>query len=285
MRFLSLIKHEDTRWAMLWLAVTTVLGIWDVLFLNAPALKRVSLGFVNTFAIALMTAVFTLVLGWATAVGLHGLEAQGRRGRYMILTFVLNLARSVPQIVGILFGYIAIARFGDSGVRGAGILMFPLLALCIGIFVFPEMVDLIRERIAHFSASDFYSAMRVCGVSERRIVNFHILWRNSRIHIFNKLISVFGMAVFLLCSVDFIISVGLSSDVNEVSLPATLGGLLAKIDSKQDILAIGYTVTHPLYLPRLFFQHLQGVTVAFLLVFSLLCVHRISTGFSRRHRL
>ena len=282
---MSALRCEDVRWAGLWFGATAALGVWDLLFLNRPAFKRVSIGFVNTFAIAFMTAVCTLVLGWAAAVGLHGLESKGRRVRYILITFAINLARSVPQIVGILFGYIAVASFRESGAWGAGVLMFPLFALCVAVFVFPEMTDLIRERIAHFSASDFYNAMRVCGVRERRIVNLHILWRNSRIHIFNKLISVFGMAVFLLCSVDFIISVGLSSDVNEVSLPVTLGGLLATIDSKQDILAIGYTVTHPQYFPRLFFQHLQGVTVAFLIVFTLLCVHRVSTGFARRHRL
>ena len=99
------------------------------------------------------------------------------------------------------------------------------------------------------------------------------------------LLAVFGTAVFLLCSVDSIVSVGLSTDVSAVSLPQTLGGLLASIDSKQDILAIGYALTHPLHISRLFFQHLQGVTVAFLLVFTLLSVYNISNGFAERHRL
>ena len=127
--------------------------------------------------------------------------------------------------------------------------------------------------------------MRVCGVSENRIINFDILWKNSRIHIFNKLISVFGSAIFLQCSVDFIISVGLSTDVNPVSIPVTLGSLLAKIDSKQDILAIGYTLFHPAYFPKLLFQHLQGITVAFLIVFSLFSINNISNGYAERHRL
>lgn len=127
--------------------------------------------------------------------------------------------------------------------------------------------------------------MRVCGISESRIVNFDILWKNSRLHIFNKLIAVFGSAVFLQCSVDFIISVGLSTDINPVSLPVTLGSLLAKIDSKQDILAIGNTLFNPSYLPNLLFQHLQGITVAFLIVFSLFCINNISNGYAERHRL
>jgi hypothetical protein len=132
---------------------------------------------------------------------------------------------------------------------------------------------------------DFYSAMRVCGIPDRRIINFDILWKNSRLHIQNKLIAVLGYAVFLQCSVDFIISVGLSTDVNDTSLPITLGSLLAKIDSKQDILAIGYTLTHLDYAGNLFFQHLQGTTVAFLIVFSLVSIYHIANGYAERYRL
>jgi hypothetical protein len=85
--------------------------------------------------------------------------------------------------------------------------------------------------------------------------------------------------------VDFIISVGLSSDVNDTALPVTLGSLLAKIDSKQDILAIGYSLTHPDYISHLFLQHLQGMTIAFLIVFSLVSIYHIANGYAERHRL
>jgi ABC-type microcin C transport system permease subunit YejE len=155
----------------------------------------------------------------------------------------------------------------------------------MSLFIFIELVDLMRERIAYYQKLDFYHAMLVCGISESRIINFDILWKNSRIHIFNKLIAILGIAVFLQCSVDFIISVGLSTDVSSVDLPVTLGNLLAQIDSKQDILAIGYTITHPGYAVNLLFGHLQGVTVAFLIVFTLLSIYNISNGFAERHRL
>ena len=101
----------------------------------------------------------------------------------------------------------------------------------------------------------------------------------------NKLIAVFGAALFLLCSVDFIISIGLSTEVSSVNLPVTLGSLLAKIDSKQDILAIGYSLTHWDYVVRLPFEHLQGITVALIIVFTLLCMYQITNGYARRHRL
>jgi ABC-type dipeptide/oligopeptide/nickel transport system permease subunit len=191
----------------------------------------------------------------------------------------------VPQIVGILFGYVWIAGAMKGGALRSPWMILILMAAVTALFIFNEMNDLMRERIAHFRKGDFYSAMRVCGISRARIVNFHILWKNSRMHVFNKLISVFGMAVFLQCSVSFIISVGLSTEVDLITLPSTLGSVLAQIDSKQDILAVGYALTHPSHFPQMFFRHLQGLTTAFVMVFSLLCIHRIATGFAERHRL
>jgi ABC-type microcin C transport system permease subunit YejE len=203
----------------------------------------------------------------------------------MVVIFLLDLVRSVPQVVGVLLGYVAVGWLIRRGTLRADASCFPLLAAWMSLFIFIEVVDLMRERIRHYRDLDFYNAMRVCGIAERRIVNVDILWRNSRIHVFNKLISVLGIAVFLQCSVDFVISVGLSTDVSAVTLPTTLGSLLAKIDSKQDILAIGHTLTHPLYAPSLFLRHLQGLSVAFLIVFSLLCIYNVANGFAERHKL
>jgi hypothetical protein len=69
------------------------------------------------------------------------------------------------------------------------------------------------------------------------------------------------------------------------NFPITLGGLLAKLDSKQDILAIGAVFTEPSSFPMLFFEHLQGVSTAFTIVFTLLCLYKISNGLVKRLRL
>ena len=279
------LKNKDFRWGLIWLVTTAVIGVWDVLFLNKPALKQVVAGFFNTFVIALLVIIATLVMGWIATLLLHYLQRGRHKTGYLLVNFLFNLVRSVPQVVGVLLGYIGIGICIQKGIIHSGLAVFVLLALCMGLFIFLELVDCMKERIDHYQKLDFYNAMRVCGISERRIINFNILWKNSRIHIFNKLISVLGIAVFLQCSVDFIISVGLSTKANEVTLPTTLGNLLANLDSKQDILAIGNTLTHPLYLPHLFFEHLQGLTVAFLIVFSLLCIYNIANGYAERHRL
>jgi ABC-type dipeptide/oligopeptide/nickel transport system permease subunit len=281
----QLFVKKDLLWTALWVLGTLVVGIWDILFLNKPALRQVAAGFFNTFCIALLVVVFTLLLAWGVTLALHFFEAKKNKSLFFLLTFVLNLVRSIPQVVGILFGYVAVSVLVQTGVLRSALTIFPLLAFCISLFVFIEFVDLMRERIVHYQKLDFYNAMRVCGISERRVINFDILWKNSRIHILNKLISVFGAAIFLQCSVDFIISVGLSTDVNSVTLPPTLGSMLAKLESKQDIQAIAYTLTNPDYFGTLFFTNLQGLTVAFLIVFSLLSIYHIANGYAERHRL
>jgi ABC-type dipeptide/oligopeptide/nickel transport system permease subunit len=279
------IKHKDARWLLIWIVGSIAIWTWDVIFLNRPALIQVANGFANTFIIAILVVGFTLVLGWIGTLLLHSLYNRSNRTVYLIATFFLNLIRSVPQIVGILFAYVGVSLLAQNGIVTSKALLFVIMAFCMSFFIFLELVDLMRDRIDHFMKLDFYSAMRVCGIPDRRIINFDILWKNSRMHIQNKLIAVLGYAVFLQCSVDFIISVGLSSDVNDTALPVTLGSLLANIDSKQDVLAIGYTLTHPDYIGNLFLQHLQGMTIAFLIVFSLVSIYHIANGYAERHRL
>lgn len=281
----TIYQRKDQLWLLIWLGGNLLLWGWNRLFLNAPALARVETGFANTFVIALLVILLSAALGWLSGVGLYFLEKAGSNLPYLTLSFLLNIIRSIPQIVGILLGYILITVQIQSGALQRPAAVIPVIAMVISLFVFLEISDLVRERIAHFRKRDFYNAMLVCGIPEWQIVNSEILWKNSLAHLFNKLISIFGVTIFLLCSIDFIISVGLSGNVSAVNLPATLGSLLAKIDSKQDILAIGHALTHPGYLPRLFFEHLQGITVAFLIVFTLLCIYKIANGFARRYEL
>ena len=285
MNLMKYIKSKDTRWLSIWVLSVMAVWIWDIIFLNKPALLKVFTGFFNTFIIALLVVAFTLALGWAVTLLLHSLQSRAHRTPYLAVSFLLNLIRSIPQIIGVLFAYVGITLLVQSSIITSKLSVFIVMSLCISVFIFLELVNLMRERIDHFIKLDFFSAMRVCGIPERRVINFDILWKNSRLHILNKLIAVLGYAVFLQCSVDFIISVGLSTDVNEVTLPATLGSLLASIDSKQDILAIGYTLTHPGYAGHLFLEHLQGMTVAFLIVFSLVSIYHIANGYAERHRL
>lgn len=278
-------ENSDRFWMGAWVAGLGALWLWDIAFLNRPALAQLEKAFANTLLGGVLVVVFTLVLGHATALGLYFLERRPGRVPYLLFTFLLNLLRSIPQIVGILIGYVILTFFIQHDVLRSSYTQIVWTAFLISLFTFQELVDVIRERIEHFRQSDFFDAMLCSGVRESRIINVDVLWRNSLAHIVHKLIATFGRAVFLQCSIDFIISVGLSTDVSLSNFPPTLGGLLATMDSKQDILAVSVVFSDPGYLGQLLVRHLQGISVAFLIVFTLICIHKIANGFVRRYNL
>ncbi len=280
-RFFS---RKDRLWLSIWLGGLLLIWLWNIFFLNKPALLQLETGFINTMIIALLVIVFAAALGWGITLLDYRLTLKFHKLQ-LILTFFINLIRSIPQIVGILMGYVILTILIQTGILTSPLFILMAMALVIAVFVFLEIYDLLWDRIGHFRRLDFFDAMRVCGISERYIINREIIWRSSLVHLINKMIAIFGAAIFLLCSVDFIISVGLSTEVSAVDLPVTLGSLLAKIDSKQDILAIGHTLSHWDYIFRLPFEHLQGITVALVIVFTLVCMYQIGTGYARRFRL
>ncbi len=277
--------EKDKVWTAIFVAGLVLLWIWLVLFLNKPALLQLESAFLNTMISGILVVVFALLLGWVVGVALDVLEQSGRKSWYLASTFLVNLLRSVPQIVGVLAAYVLLTVLIEREMLAAQSWQLIAMSFAISLFVFLEVADVVRERIAYYRGLDFYHAMLCCGIPERRIINREILWKNSRAHLLHKLISIFGAAIFLKCSVDFIVSVGLSTDVSLTNFPATLGSMLASLDSKQDILAIGTIFSEPGYVSALFFEHLQGISVAFMIVFTLLCVHRIAEGIVRRHKL
>jgi ABC-type dipeptide/oligopeptide/nickel transport system permease subunit len=276
--------RHDRRWAAVWVAGLLLVGLWDFVALNAPAFALVRKAALNTLAGAGLAVVLALVLGWVAGVGLYFLETRHRRA-YLPAVLAVNIVRSVPQIVGVLLGYVVLTVLMRRELLVSPFWQLAWTAGVIALMQFLEIVDLVRGRITAFAGSDFVPAMLCCGIREGRIVNRDILWKNSRAHLLQKAVSVFGGAVFLQCSIDFIVSVGLSTDVSLSNVPLTLGSLLAKLDSKQDILAVGRAIADPTHIPSLFFEHLQGVSVAAIIVFSLFCIAKISQGLMREYRL
>jgi ABC-type dipeptide/oligopeptide/nickel transport system permease subunit len=213
------------------------------------------------------------------------LSNSGARVAHALVSLVTDVLRSIPQIIAVLIGYVVLTMMLHENIIQSTMMQLVWIAFVIALAVFLEVADTVRSRIEYFRTLDFVDAMLCCGISERRIINVEILWKNSRSHLLHKLISIFGVTLFLQCSIDFIVSVGLSTDVSLANFPLTLGSLLANIDSKQDILAISNLVTDPGYLPSIFTRHLQGISVAFCIVFTLLCVYMIANGYVRRKRL
>jgi ABC-type amino acid transport system permease subunit len=281
----QLFSVKDRWWIFFWLSGMFSVWGWNKQFLNAPALEQIEIGLFNTFVITLMVIIFALILTWLITMALHYTDRKPLHFIHISVTFFLNIIRSVPQIIGILLGYVILTSYIEQGKIYHSVMVFLLMAFIISLFVFYEIVDMLRERIAYFMELDYYNAMLVCGIREFRIINHDIILKNSMAHLLNKLISIFGMTIFLQCSVDFIISIGLTQEASSVNFPYTLGSLLAKIDSKQDILAIGHTLTNPAYISNLFFQHLQGITIAFFIIFTLICMYQIGNHYAERKQI
>ncbi len=282
---LAPLPRGDARWALVWAAGIGVMWLWDLMFLNAPAFAQVRLALFNSLLGGALVVVFSMLFGWGSALLMDALEQRGVRSVYLVLTFLFDLIRSIPQIVGILLGDVVLTAFIIEGSLRSPLLQLILMSMAVSLFVFLEVMDLIRERIDHYRKLDFVDAMLCCGIPMQRIINVEILRKNSAAHLVHKAVAVFGMAIFLQCSIDFIISVGLSTDVSSANFPVTLGSLLARMDSKQDILAIGLTLADPSYLGALMTRHLQGLTVAATIIFTLICTHYVANGMVRRYRL
>lgn len=275
-------KQRDIKWFLFWLVGIQFLLLWDELFLNKPAFSLLKEAFLNSFVIGGIVMLLAFLLAWglinlrlAIEHVLKGLLLKG-------LDFTIDILKSIPQIISVLLGYIFITLAITKETVKSEWVIIMLIALILGVVIFPELYETMSGRIKYFKKSDFYNSMLVCGINEYRIINYDILFKNSIGFIIHKLVSLFGVALFLQCSIDFIISVGLSNDVSLSNFPATLGNLLAKMDSKQDILAIGKSITNPLYSINLPFEHLQGLSTAFIIVFTLLCVFKISDGIIKR---
>ena len=276
--------RHPALWLFIWLSGVAGLGAWDALFLNAPAFTLIRTAFGNTVIAGFLVVLLSSGLGWIVGVALHLLETR-RRALYLPVTFLLNILRSIPQIVGILIGYVILTVLIERELLQGWLSQLTWMACSISLFVFLDVSDLVRERIVYYNKLDFFPAMLCCGIKERRIINRDILWKNSRAHLVRQMVSIFGIAVFLQCSIDFVVSVGLSTEVSLSNFPVTLGSFLAKMDSKQDILAIGTVLWNPSHAQTLLFEHLQGISIAFLIVFTLLCVYKISNGLVRRYNL
>jgi len=278
-------QRKDARWSVNWLCGLTLLWIWDALFLNDLSYRLIQSAIFNTCFGAISAVVMTLFFGWSIAVALYILENSRRRGPYLSVIFMMNIIRSIPQIIGLLIGYVILTIMISNGVLHSASSQIIWMSFVISIFCSLEVSDLIRERIAYFKKSDYFHAMLCCGIKESRIINVEILWKSSIAYLIHKIVSLFGVVILLQCSIDFIISVGLSVDVSLSNFPTTLGSLLAKLDSKQDILALGSIFSKPSYIVQMFFQHLQGVSIAFIIIFTLFCIYQIADGLVKQYDL
>ena len=275
----------DLTWGVAWGGGMLALTLWNAIFLNEPAFLLFLTAFLHSLMAGIITVASAMALGWSAGIGLFFLDTPRMQSLRLALMFTVSIIRSVPQLLGLLGGYAILTLLILDRTIESAFVQLLWMSLCTSLFLFPEVSDLVDGRLRHFKSLDFYPAMICCGIPRSRIINVEILQKNSAPHLIHKIIALFGGALFLQTSVDFIVSVGLSTDVSLSNFPVTLGNLLARLDSKQDILAIGKTLTDPSYAAELFTRHLQGVSTAWTIVFSLICARKAADAFVRRKGL
>ncbi len=279
--FSDLFEEQDKLWLFIFITGLLILLIWDLFFLNSPALKALIISTINTFFMALLTVVFSFLSAWGIVLLKHFFLRRNLTVAAYALDLALDFLESIPQVIWVLLAYF----FAIIIVNLSGFSLILFLIFIISFAFLNEVVEEMENRISHFQKSDFYNAMLVLGIDENKIINREILWSNSLAYLINKGVNIFASTIFLICSVDFIVSVGLTSNIALSNLPGTLGSLLGNLDSKQDILAMGNLLTNPLYISELVTKHLQGVSTAFVLIFTLVSSYKISNGLIKRKKL
>jgi len=190
-------RRKDAFWLVVWIGGMLLLWLWDSVFLNEPALARLQTAFVNSALTGFMVVVFSVAFGWAAGVWLHLLGRSKWKKLFGISALVVNLLRSIPQIIAVLVGYVVLtALLHEEIVRSISVQLLWISGV-ISLAVVLEVVDTVQARIEYFRTLDFVDAMLCCGISESRVINIEILWKNSRSHLLHKVIAIFGISIFL----------------------------------------------------------------------------------------
>ncbi len=274
-------KARDVFWLAVFVSGMAFIFVWNLFFLNGEAFSDWLGAVFYTYSVAFAAAAIAFFVAWRIALFYETAKSAGKTETIFAIGLLLDALKSLPQIIVLLLGYSVMIFY----LKNSGVAQFVWLAFVLALAFVNDVFEEMRSRVEFFRKSDFYDAMLVAGVKEKRIINRDILARNSLAHLTNRAIIIFSSSVFLLCSVDFIISVGLSSQLSLSGLPKTLGNILANAASKEDILAVRELFANPLYLKEIFTTHLQGVSAGLTLVFTLVSAFKISNGLIERKKL
>ena len=265
-------------WFYIWTIGFSLMFFWCSLYLFEGSFDRLKLALLHSFFIALCSIVLALIFSWSLTLFR---EVNGyKKSVNLVIDYLFNITNSVPQIIGLLLFYFIVVQIADNTFY----ILF-LFSIGTALVIFKEMYELMSEQIRKYWPQEFVQSALTLGVKKSVIINFEILKKKSLEYISAKLLSLFGTSIFLQTSVDYIISVGLSRNINLIEYPLTLGNLLARSESKQDILAISRSIFSPSNIPSLFFEHLLGVSIAFFIIFSLFCFYKITSEYMRYHKL
>ena len=265
-------QDRSKFWIFFFIISVSIIFTWNSAYLNDRSFYLIRTAYFNSLVIAFCSIVLVLLLTWFLSV----IAITGERIKRFVY-FFMNQGILIPQVLIVLFGQAFLNKLILSGFINSAFEYILFSSMILSIALFSETLTFFNNRIELLKERGFYEAMTSLKISKWRIVHFDILWDNSRKIIITKAVALFATVFFLQVIVDFIISVGLSRDLNQFNFPPSLGTVLADTTSKEDLLYVQHIFKNPGLIKNLFFRHLQGISIVAMFFVTLLSLVKYSS--------
>jgi ABC-type dipeptide/oligopeptide/nickel transport system permease subunit len=162
----------------------------------------------STYCVGLVGSVVALALGVAL-----GLATASPRAEAAVLTGV-QIVEALPVLVWALMVMSAYAFWtGAFAPESAGRALLEaartaVSAAVIGLSFTPRVIRLVRDQVKFFEREDFIVHARAHGVSKRRILWYHVLFKNALADLLLLAAALPGLAILTQINLDYFFSLG-----------------------------------------------------------------------------
>lgn len=191
-------------------------GVLGTSYEGVGILQQIILGSGYTYFSTLIAVFFVLVGGCSL-----GRLTYNKRIDGLVLGFI-EVIESIPFLFTLLV-MLAVYSWWQDELKNTGIFSFVfellrpiVVGLCMGFGFLPRLVRVIREKIMTFGVENFIDATKAHGIDQRRILWFHIIWKNCLSDIILVATQIWAVAILMGISLDYLVSIG----------PASLGAKL-----------------------------------------------------------
>jgi len=116
---------------------------------------------------------------------------------------VLTIVAAWPRLVLVVV-VVAIFTASVRDPASFGDLRLYLLGGLVGLSFVPQVAGALAERVLFFQREQFVEAARAHGLSDGRILGFHILWANCRYLLLRQVCALFGAFILVETSLSYL---------------------------------------------------------------------------------
>lgn len=160
------------------------------------------------YSLTFITVLFVIISGlWM------GKQTYHRKTEFYIMGFA-EIFESVP-VFFLLLVILSIFGWWESYIRESGILIrfffnvtfIATIAILMGLSFLPRLIRIISERIKTFSSENFIDATKALGISQNKILWYHIIRKNCLQEIILFVSQIWASIILLEISMDFLVSI------------------------------------------------------------------------------